>query len=142
MTARRYDLASLLEATGLSEAALGRLVGLSGSTLKNARERGLTMEAADRYAVRAGLHPFEVWVSMPGDRKRDQWNAAGRRRWASDPAHRAARAEYMRRYRAEAARSINVQKRRWADANREKVRAMNREATRRWRERKRQETAA
>lgn len=58
---RRYPLADLVEATGLTEAAVSRMVGLSGSTLKLARERGLTADAADRYAVRAGFSPLEVW---------------------------------------------------------------------------------
>lgn len=59
---RRYPLSALVTATGLTEAALGRLVGLSGSTLKKAREWGFTADAADRYANRAGLHPAEVWT--------------------------------------------------------------------------------
>ena len=59
--ARRYPLASLCEATGLTEAALGRLVGLSGSSLQRAREWGLVESAADRYACRAGVHPILVW---------------------------------------------------------------------------------
>lgn len=60
----RYPLADLVRASGLSEAALARKVRLAGSTLKLARERGLTEAAADRYAVRAGLHPLEVWPEM------------------------------------------------------------------------------
>lgn len=58
---RRYPLAALVDASGLSEAALGRAVGLSGTTLKNARVRGFLEASADRYAVRAGFHPAEVW---------------------------------------------------------------------------------
>lgn len=58
---RRYSLQALVERSGMSEAALARAVGLSGSTLKRAREEGFIESAADRYAVRAGLHPHEVW---------------------------------------------------------------------------------
>jgi hypothetical protein len=58
---KRYPLAALIEASGLSEAALGRLVGMSGTTLTTARRIGLIEAAADRYAIRAGLHPFLVW---------------------------------------------------------------------------------
>lgn len=61
MTDRRFSLQALVSASGLTEAALGRKVGLSGSTLKSARSRGLTESAADRYACRAGLMPWEVW---------------------------------------------------------------------------------
>ncbi|HEU5085704.1 MAG TPA: hypothetical protein VFU14_20350 [Acidimicrobiales bacterium] len=60
----RYPLAALIEATGRSEAELARMVGLSGSSLVAARERGLIESAAERYAVRAGLHPFNVWPEM------------------------------------------------------------------------------
>lgn len=59
---RRYPLDALVAVSGLSEAALARLVRLSGTTLKNARENGLREDAADRYAVRAGFHPAEVWT--------------------------------------------------------------------------------
>lgn len=58
---RRYPLSALVEASGLSETALARQVGLSGSTLKQARSRGLVEAAADRYAVRIGFHPTMVW---------------------------------------------------------------------------------
>lgn len=61
---RRYPLRALVVASGLTEAALGRRVGLSGSTLKHVRVNGLAERSADRYAVRAGLHPFEVWPEM------------------------------------------------------------------------------
>ena len=63
-TARRYPLSALVELSGLSENALAHKVGLSGSTLKKAREDGLLEPAADRYAVRAGFHPYEVWPEM------------------------------------------------------------------------------
>lgn len=61
---RRYPLADLLAASGLTEAALSRRARLSGTTLKQARERGFTADAADRYAIRLGLHPFEVWPEL------------------------------------------------------------------------------
>lgn len=61
MTPRRYPLEALVAASGLSEAALARAVGLSGTTLKLARENGLREDAADRYACRAGLVPWLVW---------------------------------------------------------------------------------
>lgn len=66
MSARRYPLANLMAASGLTEAALARKVGLSGSTLKYVRENGLAEVSADRYAVRAGLHPHTVWPEMVG----------------------------------------------------------------------------
>jgi hypothetical protein len=58
---RRYPLEPLVAASGLSEAALARSVGLSGSTLQQARLHGLREDAADRYAVRAGFVPVVVW---------------------------------------------------------------------------------
>lgn len=58
---KRYPLAALVEASGMSEAELGRRVGLSGSSLTKARRDGLIESAADRYACRAGLVPWLVW---------------------------------------------------------------------------------
>ena len=59
---RYYSLESLVTASGLSEAALARAVGLSGTGLKQARVRGLSDRSADRYAVLLGFHPAEVWA--------------------------------------------------------------------------------
>lgn len=64
---RRYALSELLAATGLTESGLTRRAGISGSTLKLARERGFTADAADRYSTRCGLHPSVVWPSWLED---------------------------------------------------------------------------
>ena len=58
---RYYPLEALVTASGMTEAALARRVGMSGTLLKNARTYGLREEAADRFAIRAGFHPCEVW---------------------------------------------------------------------------------
>lgn len=139
---RRYDLAPLAALMGMSEHAACVQLGLSGSTQQDYRAHGVTLEVAERLAFKAGVHPFEVWSSMPEDGRRDRQARYARERWANDPDHRAARADYMRRYRADAAKALAAQKRRWAAENRPLVRERNREATRRWRERKAQERAA
>jgi len=64
---RRYPFAALMDATGLTEAALGRRVGLSGTSLVKARELGLVEQAADRCAVRCGLVPWVVWPDWFAD---------------------------------------------------------------------------
>ena len=64
---RRYPLADLVAASGLTEAALGRAVGLSGTTLKSAREIGFIERAADKYAARAGLPASSVWMDWGDD---------------------------------------------------------------------------
>ena len=61
MNQHRYPLAPLLEATGLTEAELGRKIGLRGTPLIRARERGFVEEAADRWACRAGFVPWHIW---------------------------------------------------------------------------------
>ena len=61
MAEHRYPLSALVAASGLTEAALARKVGLSGTSLKMARRLGLVERAADRCAVRAGLTPWLVW---------------------------------------------------------------------------------
>lgn len=64
---KRYALQSLIDAVGLSEAETARRIGLSGSTLKRAREVGFTETAADRYACRAGFVPWMVWPEWIDD---------------------------------------------------------------------------
>lgn len=138
---RRYPFAPLAEAMSCSEHAACVRLGLSGSTQQEYRRRGVSLDVAERLALRAGLHPFEVWPSMPEDRRRDQWAAYARRRWETDPAHRARRQAYMRQYRTDAARVLAAQKQAWVEANRDKVRVKNREAMRRYRARKKAEAA-
>jgi len=57
----RFPLAPLLAMLELSQSQLSNMYGVGGQSLKRWRECGLTVEAADRLAVRAGLHPAEVW---------------------------------------------------------------------------------
>lgn len=78
----------------------------------------------DRDRIRKGLPP----LPPPKEKRRVNDAAAKRRRYSRDPAYRAARSEYMREYRANAAGAIAAQKKRWADENRERVREQNRRA--------------
>jgi lambda repressor-like predicted transcriptional regulator len=62
---RPFAVAPLLALTATSLAALGRRAGLSGSTIAQARSRGLTVWEADRLACLAGFHPALVWPDWP-----------------------------------------------------------------------------
>lgn len=53
----------------MSEAALARQVGLSGTSLTKARDWGLVEDAADRYACRLNLIPHMVWGDWQDDHK-------------------------------------------------------------------------
>ena len=149
---RRYGLAELVEASGMSEAEFGRRVGLSGSSLTKARRDGLIESAADRYACRAGLVPWLVWSDwledafvecagrgcterfvqyrrtqlycsrLCGNRERTREHLAKKR---EDPAFRAAEAERVKRYRSPAASRVASRLRRQRDP--EAVRAYQRE---------------
>jgi hypothetical protein len=57
----RWPLTALLSASGLSRHSLGSQLRLAGHTLRTASRRGLSDLQADRWAVRLGLHPAEVW---------------------------------------------------------------------------------
>lgn len=132
----RYPLAALVAASGLTEAQLARRVGLSGSTLKMARERGLVERSADRYAVRAGLHPFEVWPEMADEhladlerveaerleRRRQIARESARRRYHEDPEVRAKRIEAAAAWRATNSRALQFQPSRQPEARREQSR--------------------
>jgi len=56
-----WPLQPLLDANGLTRAALARRLGVSGSTVMAAGERGLTDFQADEWAIRLGIHPLMVW---------------------------------------------------------------------------------
>lgn len=46
---------------GRLHGTLAQVLGVSGSTLTKYRSNGLTAKQADRLAVRAGLHPGNIW---------------------------------------------------------------------------------
>jgi len=60
----RYPFAPLAAAMGMSENGAARALGLSGSSYKQYRSAGVSELVGDRLAVRAGLHPYEVWPEM------------------------------------------------------------------------------
>lgn len=156
---RRYPLSDLIDASGLTEAALGRLVGLSGSSMKQARNLGLVEAAADRCACRAGLVPWVVWSDWLEDAERvcaDTSCGRGfvparmgtiycsptcarrvssrnhaRRRYASDPAYRLRKVERNRRYKDETRKSRQVKQRAYYHANADELRAKRRARYRR-----------
>lgn len=130
MTGRRYPFADLARAMGVTEAAACRHLNLAGSTAKEYRHRGVTARVADRLAAKAGLPVAAVWPSWVDDLIADQsrpcvecgqpfvpsrsgvrycgpacstrrasreWH---RRRYQTDPDHRAAKIEAARAYRA------------------------------------------
>lgn len=67
MSAPCYPLQALLDATGLTLNQLRGRCPTSGRTYRLALDRGLLPDQADRWAVRCGLHPFEVWPEMLDD---------------------------------------------------------------------------
>lgn len=60
----RYPFASLAAAMCTTEARAARELGLSGSTEQQYRRDGVSARVADRLAVKAGVHPYEVWPEM------------------------------------------------------------------------------
>lgn len=62
---RRYPLAPLLALMGEPSAdKVCKSLGISGSTQKDYRTRGVTERVADRLAARLGLVAYEVWPEM------------------------------------------------------------------------------
>lgn len=130
---RRYDFSVLAEAMGATEAQAARTLGFSGSTEQKYRREGMSAVVADHAAVRAGLHPFNVWPEMAEHaleattracgrcgarfvpvRKAQKWcskqcrlyeaqAAYQRRRWAADPEWAERQRERKRQYRRETA---------------------------------------
>lgn len=56
-----FPLQPLADRHGVTLAALGRHLGVSGTTWKRYRDLGVSRDVADRLAGRLGLHPAEVW---------------------------------------------------------------------------------
>lgn len=80
---RRYPLQPLLNILaerGIepTHSQLWEAIGLSGGSLRQARERGVVGPSADKYATRAGLHPAEVWPSWFADAEEDDLAKRGR----------------------------------------------------------------
>lgn len=62
----RLPLEPLAAAVRLERGAdvdVRRVLGCSGETWLDALERGVTPWTADRWAIRAGWHPIEIWGS-------------------------------------------------------------------------------
>lgn len=58
---RPYPFAPIDEATTLADHDLAARLHISGWQLRRCRAEGCTVEEADRFAVRLGLHPCELW---------------------------------------------------------------------------------
>lgn len=145
----RYPFADLANAMGLSENAACRALNVSGSTQQDYRSRGLSERVADRLAVKAGLHPFEVWPDMIAEanaecaecgasfvptRKGHVYcggNCSRRRlariKYQSDPEHRERHLEGVRVYRAESRRARLLKQRVKYEQNADLMREKRRE---------------
>lgn len=80
---RRYPLQPLLDLLAergvpQSHKQLRMAIGISGTTLNEARTNGLVARAADRYAGRAGVHPAELWPSWFDDALEDDLRRSGK----------------------------------------------------------------
>lgn len=62
MSEHRYDFRALLDIVGTDNAP--RRLSISGKQYRSFLDEGLTERQADRYAVRCGLVPYEVWPEM------------------------------------------------------------------------------
>lgn len=61
---RPYPFGPLLEALRTTHGAFAKRHGVSGRDVKVMVEQGLTEYQADKYAIRAGLHPGDVWPDL------------------------------------------------------------------------------
>lgn len=64
---RLYPLGPLAEAMGCTLSEVGRRLGVSGTTWKQYRDRGVSELVADRLATRAGLHAAVIWPEWMND---------------------------------------------------------------------------
>jgi hypothetical protein len=64
---RLFPLRPLLDAAELTESALARHVHANGTAIRMAAAAGCTVSEADRWAVRCGFHPAEIWPDWNND---------------------------------------------------------------------------
>jgi hypothetical protein len=57
----KFPLETLVEKYNRPWREFRETVGSRHTVLKKAKEQGLTAEQADKYAIRCGFHPIEVW---------------------------------------------------------------------------------
>lgn len=158
---KRYPVAPLAEAMGVSFNQAMMRLGVSGSTMQDYRARGVTEQVAERLATRAGLPAAYVWPELVDDRIADesvpceecgglfvpsrrghrfctpkcgQRKASrewARRKYQTDPVFREAAKARAAKYRAAYGRADRLRSKRWRDANLERSREREREAARR-----------
>jgi hypothetical protein len=150
---KRYPLEPLAALIGCEKSALARKLNLSGTTWQEYRDLGVSAHVADGLAVKAGLHPFNVWPELADDmvaeaeeeardrrrREQEMQNARRRERWAKDAEWREeAKAKRRAKYREET-RDVELAKQKLRyDRDRERIIARQRA----YRARKRVERAA
>lgn len=137
---RRYPLRPLLKAMDLTLQEAAVQLGISGATRNRLRDEGLTEKQADRYAVRAGLHPWTLWPEMEQHafadaqdaeeqtrqhrrRRQAEW---ARRKYQEDAEHRAAKRAANDFYKQDAHRAVLAAQRTWRENNAERVNAAKR----------------
>ena len=63
-TPRPYPLQPLLDAAGITRSQLQKRTKTSGADMCKSGREGCTLSQADRWAVRCGFHPIEVWQDL------------------------------------------------------------------------------
>jgi len=130
-----YPISDLVKLMGVSDDRARIVLGVSGDSWHRFVDRGLSEAQAERFAVRAGFHPFEVWPAMADarvseaeaveqarvERRRRASREHAARKRAADPdkakavrrAHYQASAPYLRKL---------ARARYWADPEKARVR--------------------
>lgn len=57
----RFPIEPLIKAYNRPYREFREKVGARHTVLKRAKEQGLTIEQADKYAIKCGFHPIEIW---------------------------------------------------------------------------------
>lgn len=137
-----YDLERLEQATGYSVRQMAAHLGFAHTeNLYRLRRTGLSLDLAERYAIKLGRVPYEVWPEWLaesaelaweteqqdreradlGERERKAKNAERYRRlYRSNPAYREAQKAKRRRYSEESHDYVLGRQRRYHEANRER----------------------
>jgi hypothetical protein len=129
---RFYPVQPLLQMMGCTLSEAQKTLGIGGDQYRRFQEEGLRREVAERKALKAGFHPYEVWPELADDDYDTTYRAKERRyqrNWYrnASPEVKARLLESARRYKRSSARAISLYNRRYREQNKERIAARQRE---------------
>lgn len=133
---RRYPLQPLLEAMRCTLSQAAPQLNLNGTYYRRYRDEGMARDTAERLALKAGFHPYEIVEWDMARHDLEDAHEADRvkqrryqRNWYrnASPDVKAKVLEAARRYKRENSRAIRLYNKQYRERNRDRIAARQRE---------------